>query len=308
MRRWMASVVLVSACGGGGAQPETAATENATPADDTPATSESNSEASPAAAEASAAESRIAPPQKGTAAAETRSIHMDFELTLHRGDSPAGLQSGTWSVEEQRSMQVREVGPRAIRVMSVVFGKRIAGPLLGIEKKPVTAGKKFLVTAKDGGAKVEYLDGGTAPAEERDAVLGEFGYVGAPSLLARIVSANPVAGKKTSLDLRQALAVLGEVPGLDLDATKVTLTFEALRDGSRKSAAFKVEVKSRIVSGPTHFAFDLTGPLEVDLHSGWIKHLELDGAVQPGGQVKTKKGMLGVKGKGTIRIERKTTF
>jgi hypothetical protein len=301
------AAMIVSACGGSAPSadaPEAApAGASSAPKDDG-----ESANASADAEEATVAKLDVAPPSKGTSALETRTIKMDFELTLQRGESPAGLQSGTWSVEEQRSMQVREVGKNSITALSIVFGKRIAQPLLGIEKKPVTAGNKYLVTAASGGAAVTTLDGGKVDVEQRDAVLSEFGYVGAPSLLLGVVAKKPAAGDKAKLTTRQALALLGEVPGLDIDKTEVTLQFDGIQAADRKTAAFTASIRSEIASGPTRFGFAMQGPALIDVETGWVSSVRFKGAITPTGQVKTKKGLFDVRGKGNIEIARSTTF
>ncbi|HMR05035.1 MAG TPA: hypothetical protein PKA88_04645 [Polyangiaceae bacterium] len=307
--RWMllSGILIVNACGGA---PKSAEAPDAPPPGSASASEVTDDGAGPATdpAESDTAALDVKPPKKGTSALEARSIKMDFELTLQRGENPAGLQSGTWGVEEQRSMQVREVGKNGIAALSIVFGKRIAQPLLGIEKKPVTAGNKYLVTAAPGGAAVTTLDGSKVVAEQRDAVLSEFGYVGAPSLLLKIVAAKPARGEKVKLTTRQALALLGEVPGLDIDKTEVTLQFDGLRETGRKTAAFTASVRSEIVSGATRFGFAMQGPALIDVETGWVSSVQFKGAITPTGQVKTKKGLFDVRGKGTIEISRSTTF
>ncbi len=309
MRCLVLSALFVLGCGAGGGAPAQSS-DQADPSGSSGSSSaepgaDAHDESAPAP---STAALNVKPPKKGTVASESRNIKMDFQMTLHRGESPAGMQSGTWAVDEQRSMQVREVGDNAITVLSVVYGKRIAQPLLGIEKKPVTAGNKYLIKAASGGAAVTDLDGGSVNAEQRDAVLSEFGYVGAPSLLLEVVASKPANGAKTTLSTRQALALLGEVPGLNIDKTQVVLSYIGTKDAGRKRATFSADVSSEIVSGKTVFGFKLKGPAVIDVATGWVSSLSLEGPINPSGKVKTKKGMLDVKGKGTIKIARSTEF
>ena len=90
------------------------------------------------------------PPKPGTQALDQRGLKMEFALTLMRGDAAAGVQTGNWSFDEERTHRVIESSDTAITKLQVVYGKWEAKPLLGLTYEVPTDGNSYMVTA-DGG-------------------------------------------------------------------------------------------------------------------------------------------------------------
>jgi hypothetical protein len=256
----------------------------------------------------SAASIEARAPAAKTRALESRSIVMDFELTLLRGESPAGIQSGSWSLEDERSVEVVASKGDAIEKLAITYGRREEKPLLGIERTAATAGKSYVVDAASAEATVSRSDGSKPSAEERAAVLADYGWVGRPApLLALLAGARLEPGTTLDASPDARRAIIGEISGIDPERTRLELRFVGLRelDGGRKSAALEASGVAILESGDMSFELSLAGPLLVDIASGFLRQGTLEGSVKASGTVKHKKGPLAAQGKGKVRLVRK---
>lgn len=259
---------------------------------------------------ASSAKNVTAPPV-GTKALEERFVSLDFELVLSKGDdkTAGGMQSGSWSIREQRSYEALSTKGAAIDKLKIVFGDREAKALLGVEQNAVTAGKTYVLDATKGAIAVTTASGGAASGEERDALSAEYDWVGEPSpLLVWLRGGALKAGEKLEGGAKQARALLGVIPAAEPGKTTVTVTSRGKTDGARPTLGLDVEAKARIVSGETVFDVTFTGPAEVDLKTGWVAKLDLSANAKASGKVKHKKGPLNVSGKATGKLTREMTF
>lgn len=233
---------------------------------------------------------------------------MEFALTLMRGDAAAGVQTGNWSFDEERTHRVIESSDTAITKLQVVYGKWEAKPLLGLTYEVPTDGNSYTVTA-DGGVSVERSEGEALKPDEKAAVLAEYGWLAGPH---PVVAAIERAGGQPDSELDAGsefiYALVGAIPGVDHSKSTMNATFSGFADGPRKEAQLKVSLKSELHSGPTVFAIDLEGPARVDMTTGWTTSLDLKGAIGPGGQVKVKGKMLDVHGKGSATLKRVAQF
>lgn len=245
-------------------------------------------------------------PSNKDAALEKRAVKMEFDLTLMKNGSPAGIQSGSWSISEERTYEVRTVSGDAITAMQVLYGRRIAKPLLGLETPSVTENKTYLVKASGGTPSVTHADQ-PAPDAERDAVLSEYGWVGAPSpLVVMLRGAKPGAKLAPPVDARRDL--LGDLPGIDESTMDVQVVFKGTGGDARPYADVDVTAKGPLTSGDMAFQLDLAGPARIDLATGWVTALSLSGKVKATGKVKFKKTKLDSSGHGTMTITRSATF
>jgi hypothetical protein len=239
-------------------------------------------------------------PKVGTRALETRRIAMDFELVLSRQGSPAGLQSGSWSVEEQRTLEVVEAKGDSISKLRVIFGQREAKPLLGIEHPSPTSGKAYLLSRDAGGLSVKREDGKDVSNGERAALTAEYVWVGGPNpLLTELTSAS---GKELKPSAAAARVLIGEQPGVHADANQISVRVTSL---DQRAAKLDVTLLSRIDNGDVKFSLELRGPAEVDRGTGFVTNMKLDGKVRAEGTVKHKKGPLDARGTGTANLSRK---
>lgn len=302
---WMIVTVLAlaSACGGGGGSGE-----NAKAPDDSDVEGESGGEGSPSeGGGAKGSGLAISAPSEGTKALESRSVEMQFDLTLIKDGSPAGMQAGSWSVYEERTLEVQGTKDKAISKLQLAFGRREAKALLGVEKPSVTAGKTYAVEGEGAEPAVKAPGGKDVPPLERTAVLAEYGWVGSPSpLLTMIADLKPGATTQPPADARRAL--IGELPGIDHERTNLTVKLVGLEGGDRKVAKLDVKLESELDNGDMSFTLKLAGPAQVDAATGWVKTLELSGEVRAKGSVQHKKKPMEAKGKGTAKIVRKAEF
>jgi hypothetical protein len=246
---------------------------------------------------------KIEAPAEGTSALESRSIEMQFDLTLLKDGSPAGMQSGNWSIYEERTLKVASAKDDAIGKLELSFGRREAKALLGVEKPSVTAGKSYVVEA----GSVKAAGGKDAPGAEKTAVEAEYGWVGSPSpLLTLLSSMKAGASSEAPADARRAL--IGELPGIDHERTKLDVKLVQIGGDARKTAKLDVKLESELDNGDMDFTLTLAGPAEVDVATGWVKSLELSGAVKAKGNVKHKNKPMEARGKGTAKISRKAEF
>ncbi len=246
----------------------------------------------------------IAAPEKGQKALESRNVEMQFDLTLLRDGSPAGMQGGSWSVYEERTLEVLATGEKSIDKLGLAYGRREAKALLGVEKPSVTAGKTYVV---ESGGSVKLAGGKDAPEKERAAVLAEYGWVGQPSPLLTMLADLSVGGSaKPPADARRAL--VGEVPGIDHEQSDLSVTLTGIEGSGRKRAKLDLELTSELDGGDVDFTLDLAGPAVVDVRTGWVESLSLSGKLSAKGTVTHKKKPMEAKGKGSAKIERKAEF
>jgi len=245
-------------------------------------------------------------PKPKTRALESRSITMDFELTLLRGEAPAGIQSGSWSLEEERTLEVAEAKDKAITKLNLTYGRREAKPLLGIERTAATAGKSYVV--QPGGA-ITLADGKKPSKPEHSAVLAEYGWVGEPAPLLSLLASAPLK-KETELDpnVDAKRSIIGEISGIDPAATRLSLRFDAMRNEGRKTASLTAQGTATLDNGDMKFELDLDGPVQIDVETGFVTSADLNGKVRASGKVKHKKGPLEARGKGNVHLVRKATF
>jgi hypothetical protein len=247
---------------------------------------------------------KIAAPAEGTSALESRSIEMSFELTLIKDGSPAGIQGGSWSIYEERTLKVGATKGNAIEKLEIAFGRREAKALLGVEKPSTTAGKTYLVEAPGG---VKLAGGKDAPEAERAPVAAEYGWVGEPSpLLAELARLSTGGRSAPSAAARRAL--IGELPGVDHEKTELSVVLAGVESGKRPTAKLDVELKTTLDNGDVLFDLELAGPARIDTETGWVASLELDGKLTAKGAVKHQKKTLEAKGKGSVKIVRKAEF
>lgn len=285
-------LALTQACGGGGAG-GSGSGEN--PGAKDPTSVKEDEAAAPAASPGKA-------PAAGTKALEKRSASLTFDLTLKKGDTAGGMQAGSWSLEEERSLEVLASEGVAVNKLRVTFGKRESKPLLGVELTAATAGHSYVIDAKAGDADIQRADGKEVSGAERDALMSEYAWVGGPSPLSKwLGEAGPAAGKKLEGGSEEARALLGVLAGVDYAGAKVSVTSKG-KSGS--SLSLEVTAMVTLVSAQTRFDLTLTGPAKVDLQSGWVSELSLKGTAKASGKLQHKKGMLDVTGKGQAELSR----
>jgi hypothetical protein len=202
-------------------------------------------------------------------------------------------------------------GP-SITGLKVLFGKREAKPLLGVELTAATATHTYTLDAKGGGhPSITRNDGGEPSADEKDALMAEFDWVGSPSPLMKWVEGGALAdGKTIQGGAAEARALLGVLQGVDYSAAKVSATSKGKgSSGGREMLSLDVTANIRLASGPTYFDLELKGPAKIDLKTGWVAELSLSGPAKAGGQMKHKKGTLDVTAsKGTATLKRGVKF
>jgi hypothetical protein len=256
-----------------------------------------------------AAASELPAPTQGTKALEKRSIHMDFDLMLMRGEASAGVQSGSWSIEEQRSLEVGGVEGEIIRNLAVAYGRREEKPLLGVERTARTAGHAYRIKATAGAAAVVDSEGNAVSHDEEVKVLAEYGWVGKPQpLRALLAEKGSEQGTLLEPDVEARRAVVGELSGIDPVETRLTLRVTGVRRDGRARAELEASGTATLHNGETTFELELKGPVTVDLATGWVVSEKLTGPVKATGKVRHKKEDLASRGKGTIVIERSAEF
>lgn len=307
-RHWLVGLFIVAtACGGGGGNGKGASSgEDGTESggDGTQSGGDGENGGSSAAADVKA-------PKVGTKALERRFVSLDFELTLTKEKDKAagGMQAGSWSIEEERSYEVLEADKSSVTKLSLAYGRREAKALLGVEETAATAAHSYTVASKGGELEITPTKAKDIKAEERDAVTGEYDWVGKPSpLLAWLDNGELGDGKKKEGGATEARALLGVVPASDAGAGKVTVTSRGRTKGDRPALQVDVEAEIKIVSGETVFDVSLKGPGRIDLETGWVSELSLKGSAKASGRLKHKKGMLEVSGTAKAVLERKLTF
>jgi hypothetical protein len=291
-------VAAVTACGGGAKDGKGAASANDGAGNGTGESSGTDDGDGASAKEASVA--KIHAPATGTKWLEHRSASLDFELVLKKSQDKAagGMQAGSWSLEEERSYEVLASAGAKVEKLRVVFGKREAKPLLGVELTTATAGHGYVLEPKG----VTRVDGTEPNAEERDALKSEYDWIGSPSPLLTWLGGGDLAdGKSVEGGSAEARGVVGVLDGIDYSNAHVKATSHG-KNGHELS--LDVEVKLRLTSAQTYFDLDLKGPAKVDLDKGWVSELDLSGTAKASGHLQHKKGLLDVSGKGNATLKR----
>jgi hypothetical protein len=99
-------------------------------------------------------------------------------------------------------------------------------------------------------------------------------------------------------------ALVGDVPAVDLDTSRVHVRFGSVKKEELARAELDVEFEAHLESGGVTFELALKGPAEVELSTGFVSSLKLEGKVTAKGTVKQKKGPLEAQGKGTATLTR----
>jgi len=233
---------------------------------------------------------------------------MDFALTLIKNGSAAGVQSGNWSFEEERSHRIDTVSEGHMTGLQVVYGKWDAKPLLGLRYEVPTDGKTYDLKSSSGTVSVSRA-GEALAADEKSAVLSEYGYLGGePPLLAAMQEAGWKSGADLKVSPAMVFALLGAIPGVDHRKTQLTATYQGEQKDAREQAKLELQVKAELASGETTFGLDMKGPATVDRATGFVTSVQLEGTLTPGGKMKVSGKMLDVRGKGSIKFERKAIF
>ncbi|MBI3204153.1 MAG: hypothetical protein HYZ29_21635 [Myxococcales bacterium] len=261
------------------------------------------------ASETGGAEGKEAPPPAkapaaGTKALEKRSAALTFDLVLKKGDAAGGMQAGSWSLEEERALEVLGSEGSAVNKLKVVFGKREAKPLLGVELTTATAGHTYVLESKGGNVDITRADGKEVTGAERDALMSEYDWVGGPSPLAKwLGERGPGDGKKLEGGSAETRALVGVLAGVDYQSSKVSVVSKG-KSGS--TLTLDVTATLTLVGGQTRFELTLSGPAKVDMAKGWVSDLALKGTAKASGKLDHKKGVLDVTGKGEAQVQRRS--
>lgn len=287
-------VAAVAGCGGGaGSGPGAQNASGVEGAEGAKATDSADAKGGPTPAKAPAA---------GTKALEKRSASLVFDLTLKKGDHAGGMQAGSWSLEEERSLEVIASEGSAVNQLKVVYGRREAKPLLGVEMTTATAGHTYVLESKGGNVDIRRGDGKDITGGERDALMSEYDWVGGPSPLSKwLGEGGPAAGKKLEGGPSETRALVGVLAGVDYQSSKVSVVSKGK---SGDSLALDVTATLTLVGGKTRFELTLSGPAKVDLAKGWVSTLSLKGTAKASGTLDHKKGVLDVTGTGKAEISR----
>jgi hypothetical protein len=299
-------VVLAAACGGGGQSGEGGKTADDAEHGGGEGQGAGDKGSEPGSGAGAPSGVTIAAPDKGTKARESRNVEMNFDLTLLRDGTPAGMQGGSWSLYEERTLEVAATSDNAISKLQLSFGRREAKALLGVEKPSAVAGKVYVVEAAGGEPSIKAAGGKDAPAAEQSAVAAEYGWVGQPSPLLSML-ASMKTGDATEPPVEARRVLIGELPSVDHEKSALTVKLVGV-EGERKAAKLDVKLVSELDNGDMLFTLELSGAALVDTKTGWVKALDLNGTVKAKGTVKHKKGPMEAKGKGTVKITRKTEF
>jgi hypothetical protein len=231
-------------------------------------------------------------------------------LNLAKKGEGKGVNSGTWSFAEERTMRVKSAQKDAITEMQVVYGKWEAKPLLGLTYQVPTDGKTYLLAAKGGELTLTRGANEKVSSEEQRAIKAEYGWVGARNPLRQaLLDIKLEAGAELPKSKEVSRLLLGAIPGADGDAVEATATLEKIEGGSRKKAVLKVNAKLRIVSNKTVFDLDLNGTANVDVVTGWVLAAELAGTANASGSLKhPKQGEMEVSGKSKVTLSRSSEF
>ncbi len=301
-------VLAASACGGS-ANP--AASAASAPAADTPSSPQSESappaaggdEAKPATASGGAADVAT-----GLRTLETRSASLEFDLNLSKNGAGAGVQHGSWSFSEERTLRVKKAKNNTILELEVVYGKWEARPLLGLTYEVPTDGKTYQVSFAD---KLNIARGSekVSPAEDK-AVSSEYGWVGGPSPLRKaLLDGKMVPEMHLTGSPQVSAALLGAIPGVNIAHASIMATFKSVKAQPRQTATLEVAGTFSIKSKKATFEIEIKGPAEVNVATGWVQSMDLPGTANITGQTDVpKKGAMDVEGKGKVTISRHSEF
>lgn len=308
---------MATACGGASKPAETGGAEASR--------TESSTESSTQTADTKAAETE-APAEKddsssakhgdkttipsGLQLLDRRSLSLEFDLNLVKKGEGKGVQSGTWSFSEERTLRVKTAKKDVINELQVVYGKWEAKPLLGLTYEVPTDGKTYLLSSDGSSLKIMRGSDFVNSGEEQRAVKSEYGWVGSRSPLRQaLLDGKLEAGASLGSGQELAQQILGEIPGADASQNELSAVLEKVDGSSRKKATLKVEAKTKIISKKTSFAIELSGTASVDVATGWVIGADLAGTAQATGSIKhPKQGELEVNGKGKVTLTRKGDF
>ena len=245
-------------------------------------------------------------PKVGVQGEENRSMGAKMSFTLQDSTgAAAGLLDKGWSMAEDRRVLVEKVGETAVTQYSVLYGERKTSGLDTWTKLP-TEGKGYTITHKGGTLAV--LDNGKAPAspQERKVVEAEYGFIGKANPL-QLAIERAQDGQAHSLDADAYRFLLGYVPEITIEEVTIaqTGTTEA---GGRRAHELEVSVTGKIPDGDITYSFDIKGPGIVDEATGWPTELTLEGPLEISGKVTVKGKQMTAVGKGTLKVERKSTI
>jgi hypothetical protein len=265
--------------------------------------SASSDDTKPAAAKGSAASIAV-----GLQTLEKRSASLEFDLNLSKNGAGSGVQHGEWSFSEERTLRVKKAKSGVIQELEVVYGKWEAKPLLGMTYEVPTDGKTYLVSFVD---KLSIMRGTEkASSAEEKAVTLEYGWVGNPSSLRQAMLDTKMAPDiHLTASPQISAALLGAIPGVDIAHAGIMATVKSVKSQPRQTATLEVAGSFSIKSKKTTFDIELKGPAEVDLATGWVQSMDLQGTASITGQTDVpKKGAMDVEGKGKVTITRHSEF
>ena len=285
----------------GGASATEPGAEQATAASDNAAASTDSTK--PATSGAAAADVTA-----GLQTLETRSASLVFDLNLSKHGAGSGVQHGEWSFSEERTLRVKKAKNNDILELEVVYGKWDAKPLLGMTYEVPTDGKTYQVSFAD---KLNIARGNekVSPAEEK-AVTSEYGWVGGPSALRKAMLDTKFAPEiHLSASPQVSAALLGAIPGVDIGHAGIMATVKSVKAEPRKTATLEVAGSFSIKTKKTNFDIELKGPAQVDVATGWVQSMDLQGTAAISGQTDVpKKGAMDVEGTGKVTISRHSEF
>jgi hypothetical protein len=248
--------------------------------------------------------------QEGLQLLDRRSLNLDFALNLMKKGEGKGVQSGSWSFAEERTMRVKAAKKDVISELQVVYGKWDAKPLLGLTYEMPTDGKTYLLASKGGNLTIVRGSNEKLSGDEQASVKAEYGWVGNRNPVRKAlldIELKPGAELPKSAELTQLL--LGQIPGCDMAQTDVVATLDKIDGGSRKKATLNLTAKTRIVSNKTSFELELKGSAAVDVETGWVLGADLSGTAVAKGSIKhPKQGEMEVSGKSKVTLVRSSEF
>lgn len=234
---------------------------------------------------------------------EDRFIRVDYDLMLEQNGDAAGTSDGTWSSDEQRHVTVLATRGGVVSKLQVSYDDRRDGPLLGVSDPSPTDGHTYVVSQRGSDLSIRRADGAHLSAAERKIVASEYGDVGKPApLLAVLAGRHP--GDQLELDGEAVRALLGSPPDMDVAGASVSARFVGVRDAGRRLAELAVTVHGRLSNGHAVFDLDASGPARVDLKTGWLWSLHLQGKVKARGKLEHDEQWYNVSGTGKIVITR----
>jgi hypothetical protein len=263
-------------------------------------------EAKPAAASGSS--SGAATIVTGLQTLEKRSAALNFDLNLSKKGTGSGIQHGEWSFSEERTLRVKKAKDNTIQELEVVYGKWEAKPLLGMTYEVPTDGKTYVLSFMN---KLSIARGSEkVSSAEENAVVSEYGWVGGPAPLHKaLIDGKMVPDMHLPGSPQVSAALLGAIPGVDVAHASIMAAFKSVKAQPRQTATLEVAGSFSIKTKKTTFDIDLKGPADVDVATGWVQSMELQGTATISGQTEVpKKGTMDVEGKGKVTISRHSEF